>query len=884
MVCAQKIWSRNDYEDACQMLLSFEQKYGMCDELTEILSSPVVFKQIELWGSMGWPVGMIFLARAYQNGWGTEKNHERAVELAKTLVRCFDDKKYSNEAKKAYDEIINTNNNVNTNANKESVPVTEVSLRCYPDKNTIIGRITLDNGDIYEGEYYIDNTGLMCPHGYGKAYFANGEIWDGEWDDGMRASLGLHTFPDGTKKAQSTRWGATFDQDMEKENIKKILSRIAARTEKRNVELSKTQTIPASGKTFKIADMMFKQGKTEQHASATNADKPKAVPVPDSPKRKRLTYTNGDTYEGEVLNGKRHGKGRYTFKSGAYYDGEWKSGEKQGHGKYVFADGTYYDGEWVNGVKQGKGKFTEKSGEYTSIYEGEYINGQREGRFVGEVLNSSSGKKYLRFYKDDKFVSEHDITEENKNWTLEDSNKSWHDSNEELRRRLDADNSAKTASAATGNSTYVDNLIDSWRKIMAEDYDGGVGGNAKNFYNRYMSGISENFCPAPEASWDGNGFSPELDEILSLLCDQNMTAFINKAFRDNIVYENGTRSWLEGPEEVVCKVADELQEVAENPLLYKSWLAGNLSRMLAYIAAFYLGTEIFTDFYTSEEALNTLAFSFGGYRARTAQALTHLYYARKYMNGKASVPSNLTDDEWANGELLDELLRGDTVYFDGWTLDMSDLKSYYTQNVGKVKYYGAKPPYDDDTPLSRSSGYADELLEDAQRIFNSGYFWDATKMLCDFLNIDVLVAKRNYELSHTDFIQLLRDLLSAFTAKTAEEQDYSYDCGNLINLCFAAYLKYEEEYFLYFARRAYFDANACTCRSEISESSVSEGDFVAWLYFRRLELTGDASEPIDDNSMENDQDIWIERCYGEVLDEKLKRGLVMCSCGYVRVK
>ena len=35
-------------------------------------------------------------------------------------------------------------------------------------------------------------------------------------------------------------------------------------------------------------------------------------------------YDSGNKYNGEILNGKRHGHGVYTDSSGNKYDGEWK--------------------------------------------------------------------------------------------------------------------------------------------------------------------------------------------------------------------------------------------------------------------------------------------------------------------------------------------------------------------------------------------------------------------------------------------------------------------------------------------------------------------------------------------------------------------------------
>lgn len=42
---------------------------------------------------------------------------------------------------------------------------------------------------------------------------------------------------------------------------------------------------------------------------------------------------NGEFYEGEFLNGKYHGYGKFTFVDKSYYEGEWEDNMKNGIGK-----------------------------------------------------------------------------------------------------------------------------------------------------------------------------------------------------------------------------------------------------------------------------------------------------------------------------------------------------------------------------------------------------------------------------------------------------------------------------------------------------------------------------------------------------------------------
>ena len=132
------------------------------------------------------------------------------------------------------------------------------------------------------------------------------------------------------------------------------------------------------------------------------------------------------TFYGEYKNGKKHGKGKefnnYSIKfDGEYFDGKRWNGKgydregniiyelKNGKGYVIdyFYDGWLkYEGEYLYGERNGKGK------EYQGnklIFDGEYLNGKRHGRgkeydndnflrFEGEYLYDQKirGKEYLK--------------------------------------------------------------------------------------------------------------------------------------------------------------------------------------------------------------------------------------------------------------------------------------------------------------------------------------------------------------------------------------------------------------------------------------------------------------------------------------------------------
>jgi len=89
---------------------------------------------------------------------------------------------------------------------------------------------------------------------------------------------------------------------------------------------------------------------------------------------KKINYPNGNVYEGQMLNGLKHGKGKFIWVSGDVYEGDWKDGKRTGMGKYTWADGDVYEGGFLNGESTGKGKYTYRQRE---IHLGKWKNLRR---------------------------------------------------------------------------------------------------------------------------------------------------------------------------------------------------------------------------------------------------------------------------------------------------------------------------------------------------------------------------------------------------------------------------------------------------------------------------------------------------------------------------
>lgn len=55
--------------------------------------------------------------------------------------------------------------------------------------------------------------------------------------------------------------------------------------------------------------------------------------------KNKFAFSNGDTYVGDYLGGKRNGSGKYIWASGQSYDGAWVNDVMEGNGTYDFGNG-----------------------------------------------------------------------------------------------------------------------------------------------------------------------------------------------------------------------------------------------------------------------------------------------------------------------------------------------------------------------------------------------------------------------------------------------------------------------------------------------------------------------------------------------------------------
>jgi len=167
----------------------------------------------------------------------------------------------------------------------------------------------------------------------------------------------------------------------------------------------------SSKKLEKIHKEFYPESENKEDNKSTNSEKitPPVKPKPPQNGFGKFTYDNGDVYEGNWINGKRHGKGKYDYADGiSWYDGEWvddkkegygtehypdndeykgyfKNGKRNGKGIYKYVNGDIYDGNFTNSIRTGKGKYTwKKSG---NVYDGDWLNDVINGKGIKTFSN-----------------------------------------------------------------------------------------------------------------------------------------------------------------------------------------------------------------------------------------------------------------------------------------------------------------------------------------------------------------------------------------------------------------------------------------------------------------------------------------------------------------
>ena len=132
----------------------------------------------------------------------------------------------------------------------------------------------------------------------------------------------------------------------------------------------------------------------------------------------KYIYGDGKYYIGEFKNNIPNGKGIKYYKNGnILYEGDWVDGKPEGNGKFNREDGNYYIGQFKKGLRNGKGTQFYPNGNIK--YEGDYVNDEYEGNgkyiwedceyFIGQWKNGLRNGKGIIYYPNGKIKYEGDF-------------------------------------------------------------------------------------------------------------------------------------------------------------------------------------------------------------------------------------------------------------------------------------------------------------------------------------------------------------------------------------------------------------------------------------------------------------------------------------------
>ena len=255
------------------------------------------------------------------------------------------------------------------------------------------------------------------------------------------------------------------------------------------------------------------------------------------------TWPDGEQYEGEFLNGNYHGfgkllesngswkegtwendefilgKGLWILDSGATYEGERSQEAWNGKGTYTWPDGKQYEGEFLNGDRHGTGIYTWPDGKQ---YEGEFLNGNYHG--FGKLLESNGSWKEGT-WENDKFISGKGL------WILdgdsyegERSQEAWNGKG----KYIWADGDSYEGEWKDGEKHGLGKQLNSDGTIKYEGYF--TEGYSNNWYDE----IDELIIKVAEVNGYNKNFKKIMGSIFSLFSseEKNIVNNIDKAIKD----------------------------------------------------------------------------------------------------------------------------------------------------------------------------------------------------------------------------------------------------------------------------------------------------------------------------------------------------------------
>jgi len=230
------------------------------------------------------------------------------------------------------------------------------------------GRQTKADGDVYEGEFQ-DNL----RHGTGKWVSLSGWTYTGQYAHGYRDGRGIEVFQDGSRYEGEYKSGQRSGQGRF------------------------TEVNGAVREGEWRADKL--QGKCKIHEAAGDKYEGTCVLGKYSGQGRLERVADESVYEGDFVDGVYHGQGRLKA-PGYAYEGGFAIGMKSGRGKEIFETGEQYEGEFVRNERSGQGVLRIADGDGVMTYDGTF----KKGVFAGQGTLTVDEQSFKGEFKQGVFI------------------------------------------------------------------------------------------------------------------------------------------------------------------------------------------------------------------------------------------------------------------------------------------------------------------------------------------------------------------------------------------------------------------------------------------------------------------------------------------------
>lgn len=192
------------------------------------------------------------------------------------------------------------------------------------------------------------------PHGYGVCKFANTDVYTGMWEDGLRSGRGVCIYASGEKF--DGLWSC--NQPLENDYMLQATYNVPLHDDSGSAGSAKAAA-PAAGREQGPVEATI-QRLNSKGEEATVISSLTPVQLAGLTGRASIVYPFGDKYDGELVEGRRHGHGTYHERAtGNKYEGEWRDDMRHGRGILTSGSNDFiYDGEWVADKRSGHGHCT----------------------------------------------------------------------------------------------------------------------------------------------------------------------------------------------------------------------------------------------------------------------------------------------------------------------------------------------------------------------------------------------------------------------------------------------------------------------------------------------------------------------------------------------